>query len=367
MQGPRPVQQDEFPSLRILLNNALRSGGAGDMYDLFPTFLVPENRDNLLVYADGGQVVSHVGMTLRWASVGGCTAGVASIGAVATDPAYRGKGLATELMHTAMAQAHAWGADFMLISGGRGLYRRLGAADVGVDSSVSLDAGGAKALSGDIALAPYQENDLDACIALYERRQAYYRRPREEWETLMEARVCMCELFDAHVVRIKGTPCAYYVVSCDGELRNLRVMEFAGDGSAVAAGLGALVEAYQAKTVEMHVQAEDAALATLLRGAGAKSEPTPAMGTCLLLDAARLIERVRPYLEVRAGSGPAQDLSVVQDGAAYVFSCMGQSIACEDAMAAAELIFGNPERDRRTGVFTRLFPLPALWYGLSYV
>lgn len=367
MEGPRPIRQAELPALRRLLNHVFMPRGEGDMFALFPTFLSSANRGNLLVYADSGHIVSHVGMALQWASLGGCAVGVATIGAVATHPDQRGKGLASSLMDLACSQARDWGADIMLISGGRGLYRRLGAADVGVETSAVLSATDVDPLSSRVALEPYQSGDLGTCIALYGRRQACFHRPREVWETLLDAQVCMCQHVRTFIARIRGAACAYFVVSHDAEYGALRVLEFAGGPVAIAESLSALLRRFRASTIEVHLQAEDEGLATMLRGTGATLNRASAMGTCLLLDPARLIDRLRPHLAVRAGSAAADDLRLTPQGSAYALSSLGESVLCDGKAETAELLFGHPERDRRTGVFRSLFPIPCLWYGLSYV
>ena len=55
----------------------------------------------------------------------------ASVGSVCTHPDYRERGLATRLVEDALRICEQKEVALMLISGGRGLYRRQGCTDVG--------------------------------------------------------------------------------------------------------------------------------------------------------------------------------------------------------------------------------------------
>ncbi len=129
MEGPRALRAHELGSLSKLADTVFQSKNDGQMVYQFPVLFGSENHENLLVFVDGGKVVSHVGMVQRWASLAGCTVKVGLIGSVATYEDYRGKGLASQLFAAAAEKAVRDGCDFFMISGGRGLYRRAGAAD----------------------------------------------------------------------------------------------------------------------------------------------------------------------------------------------------------------------------------------------
>src|SRR5205085_4272748 len=89
------------------------------------------NCEQLLVARSGDCLVAHVGICIRDATILGSVIRVASIGAVGTEPEARGQGLASALMAEAAQHARDRGASLMLISGGRGLYHRLGYVEVG--------------------------------------------------------------------------------------------------------------------------------------------------------------------------------------------------------------------------------------------
>ena len=139
MEGPRPVKPGELPSLTRLADTIFADGEEGLMLASFPLLFDESNFENLFVFAKRGRIVSHVGMAQRWACLAGCTVRVACIGAVGTYEEHRGKGLATSLFEAACGKALSDGVDLMMISGGRGLYLRAGAAEVGCDYLTVLD------------------------------------------------------------------------------------------------------------------------------------------------------------------------------------------------------------------------------------
>lgn len=368
MEGPRSIKPEEIPSLGQLLDTVFSRGKAGEMFRFFPVFLAESNAANLFVYTDKGRVVSHVGTALHWASIAGCTVGVACVGAVATYEEYRGKGLATQLMDLACRRARAWGADFMMISGGRGLYRRLGAADVGCehDATVSGEAAERLAFEG-FALTEYTDADFDVCQTSYDRKIAHFIRPRSEWSAFLAARVAACTDVDVWVARVRGAPCGYWVAAQPPRDGEVRVIEFAGDAAALSATLHLLLQRYSCSSARLHLQAEDMVLRRLLVDAGAELKDANASGTYLLLDADRLIRRLTPFFEARVGRDAASTLQCRVEGDRYLFACGGDHAELHGKAAAAEFIFGNRTRSASRGCLGEAFPVPPLWYGLNYV
>ncbi len=101
-----------------------------------------ESREGGMVDLDfvlDGDVISHVGIRERKILIFGSWIVVGSIGGVATEEPYRNRGLATRLMERAVERIEEDGGDLMLVSGDRGLYRRLGCLPGGVFYRLELD------------------------------------------------------------------------------------------------------------------------------------------------------------------------------------------------------------------------------------
>ncbi|HOJ32923.1 MAG TPA: GNAT family N-acetyltransferase [Candidatus Hydrogenedentes bacterium] len=368
MEGPRPVRVEELPSLSELVDTVFTPGRRGEMFRWFPLFLSEYNAENLFVFVDQGRVVSHVGVALNRASIGGCAVGVACVGAVATYEEYRGRGLASELMHAAIRHADARGSDFMMISGGRGLYRRLGAADVGYEyrAEVGLDVANKMALD-QVALLPCSEEDLDMCARCYNQKAAHFVRSPFEWSVFLNERVCGCSDIDMWRVDYRGIGCGYWVVRRECKEGRLEVMEFGGDAVALSASLFRLLSHYAADRASIHLQEHDKVLRMILLDAGAILADASASGTYLLLNFSRLMERLVPFFESRVGRKAAEQLRYAEQDDVYTIQCWEETLRIEGKTALMESLFGNRNRGNLGGVFDKLFPVPALWYGLNYV
>jgi predicted N-acetyltransferase YhbS len=370
MEPPRHANPGELPSLLRLVDTVFTQENP-NMLQMFPTLFAESNAENLFVVADQGRIVSHVGMTLQRAALAGCSVGVACVGAVATYEEYRGKGFATHLMEVACERAKAWGADFMMISGGRGLYRRLGAADVGLDHQAEVGIDGARFLFLDgFYLEPVTDEDLPVCASLYETKTAHFLRTPSEWSAYFHSGFCMCRKTDLFLVRRGTATLAYCAVSHDAASRTVHLLEFAGDSVALAAVFHPLISRYEASTAWLHLQSHDTALRSLLTDAGASLEPGSTSGTFLLLDLERLLRRMQPFFETRVGYRAARDFRVREEDGCFCFSGNGE-VAYERVasgkMEATERIFGSRKHDGGEGLLGRAFPIPSLWYGLSYV
>ncbi len=136
LQGPRAAHEEEIDALIGLATDAFNPDGvpAGnpDMGAAFPTLFCPDNLPNLRIVTDEGRPVSMAGFTVREISVQGTRIRVACVGAVCTLASHRGRGIAAAIMEDVAAEAGARGAVMLLISGGRGLYRRMGCIDAGM-------------------------------------------------------------------------------------------------------------------------------------------------------------------------------------------------------------------------------------------
>src|SRR5205085_1329432 len=130
-----------LPEVVRLANQVFRPRG-GDMAAEYPLEFNVANCDQLRVIEVDGRLLSHVGLSIRDAFIGGSALRVASVGGVCTAPEHRGQGFASALMADAAQHARSCGAQLMLISGGRGLYHRLGYVTVGEFRRTSISEAG---------------------------------------------------------------------------------------------------------------------------------------------------------------------------------------------------------------------------------
>ncbi len=368
LDGPRHLEPHELPALDDLVDDVFMDGAPGSMHQAFSTLFNEQNVDNLLVFSDGDRIVSHVGRTERWASLGGCTLRVGLVGAVATDETHRGKALASRLLAQACAEATAGGVDFFMISGGRGLYRRMGAADVGLDFRATVERAVADGLTiADVAIRPFEDGDLRVWTAAYQQKVAYYIRPTLDWASAIQSRICQTYDVDFLTITYAGRPCGYIICRVSQQDWRCRVMEYAGDAILVLGALAQVMERHDAKTLQLTVQGTDPILLEHLNRARASLEPIHTSGTLLVLNFRQLLDRLRPWFETTAGPEAARSLAVLTEEGRFVFTCGDESAELDDLMSAEEFVFGHHERNRPSGVFAKLFPAPSLRYGLSFI
>jgi GNAT superfamily N-acetyltransferase len=362
-------REDELPSLVDLANRVFRSGRAGDMGAEYPLVFEPANVENLRVARADGRIVSHVGICLRDASILGARVHVASIGAVATDPDHRGRGLASRLMEEARRHAVQQGASLMLISGGRGLYIRLGYVQVG--SFLSHQS--REELGEGLEVREFVDADLAAVAALYQAEPVRFFRPMSDWHRLVAAGRLMNQPADLLVIDESGGLIAYLGVQLPtpGTAGPVRVREFAGSRSAITAALPAVARRYGAATAEVVVRSCDVNWRFAARAHCLSGTPVAFPGTVGVIDPARFLCAVRPLIEERV-----EGLTLEPAGEGAILSGGGHRVELTSRGRLEALVFGGataeahavPEIPDALGALTdAAFPLSLPWYGYNYV
>ena len=398
IDGPRALRPGEMPALRALEEAVFRPG----MPDEYPQVFHEGNLDGLTVCFDGERCVSHAGMVTRGASILGCRVDLGMIGGVATDPDYRGQGLAGACVDHALAKARRDGLDFVLVSGDRSLYLRRGCATVGRDALFTLDPAAAARLADAapalglprVRIEALAEGD-DAVALLsdiYRREPVRFLRHREDYADLMRCGVVLDRPSDFVAVRDAGagTSLAYAIAPrertdapADKPAPTPLLAEVSGDRRAIVAALPLLLRRYErASGLRLHVSRHDAPLRDLLTRAGVPSEPAAAEGTVRLVNFPQMMERLRPLWTEALGRTQAARLSFAEEGDDCVFLYERDDARGAGALRlgvgdAARLVFGTADRKDESllegadpelaEALRAVLPVPALWYGLSFV
>jgi predicted N-acetyltransferase YhbS len=392
VDGPRALRPDEWQQVQSLVDSTF--GRA--VYADYPQLFNQANRPNLRVIAVDGRVVSHVGFNRRPATLLGCRVDVACVGGVATASEYRGRGFASALFEDACARAAAGGADLMLVSGARGLYRRAGCRRVGRDFEYALTpqyAPRLRSLGEDVEVeAVTSASAATAELApLYLTEPVRFLRPREDWEWALATGCVMDRPSEFVALRRAGRAGAYAVVWRPAPARTgrpaappvTRVAEYAGDRSTLVAGLASLVLRYRVSRLVLHVAAWDVVLRSILDSGGVPASPAPAWGTLRIVNAAQLIDRLRPHFAAHLGQRFADGLSCrVEASTGLAEGRFGLRHARQEVVVGgrgdlAGYLFGSVDEAAATGAtpagaaslqaqLAAALPLPALWYGLNH-
>ena len=376
MEGPRGLKAQEFESLCTLVNTVFRSDGAGRMEEQYPLLFASENFDHLFVMVDQGAVVSHVGALTRDISVLGCRMSTMSIGAVATYASHRGQGLATRLMKAAVRKALDQDAVLMPISGGRGLYTRLGARRIGQFALYTVHRDTLPASETDIHRAT--SADLPEMTRLYAEEPSRYVRSSADFGTAVNAEWICDRDGETVVVCEGGRPVAYAGVQKhrpggEDDSRRSRLAEIAGSRSALLRALPDLYDRYGVDCIEIVTGASDRELASRLLPHGVTATAQGFTGTVLVLQPERLLRVFEDYIADVLGKG-ALEWDVSGESVAFRSGGQEHAVATNDLGA---LVFGVVEPDDDPGgkipsgplrtALEQVFPLQLPWYGFNFV
>ncbi len=380
MDGPRGTRLEEKESLRKCVGTVFRP----TLWDEYPQLFSDDNLDNCRVMVHDGQVVTHIGMLIRDASLLGCRIRVCNIGAVGTLPDFRKRGLASQTFADACARAAREGCDLMIVSGDRNLYRMAGCRRVGRDVEYTVTREDAARLGegfnpcrAAVTLDPASEQDQETLLRLYQREPVRFIRRREDYARAMRCGFVMNRPSDFWLLKRDGAVAAYAIFNRPQPAdKQTRLAEYAGCRSAVTAALPHIMASRNLEKLTVHVLGSDTVFQGLLSGRGLAPTPAHAAGTVRIVNFAQLMERMRPHLEETLGASLARRLSFAEEGGRFVFLFGGERAELSDRGDVARLLFGAPDHSDAGLIaedhpvmraLRRALPFPALWYGISYV
>jgi len=376
--GPRALKPDEFESLLELVNAIFYTGRGWPpvMGDDYLLLFNPDNFHNLRVIREDDRIVAHVGTTIQDASILGCHVRVGNIGGVCCEPSLRNRGFAGACFDDACANALSQGVDFLLISGDRSLYRRAGCRRVGLDAEFTVTPEAAAMLKcRGVTHERYRDEHLEAMKRLYENEPVRYLRPREHWQRFIRNASSAQHHSDLWIVRRGSAIVAYCALEPSEPGESSALEEYAGDRTALLGALDGLMAQQQLKALAIHTQPHDIALNALLTGCPLQPRSAHASGTQLILNFPQFMHRLHPLMEERAGALEASRLSFREYNGTFVFAYDGDTFIATSRGGAAQVVWGTYEKHewqwmregRGKDVLSRIFPIPALWYGFSYV
>lgn len=229
----RVATPSDLPQIRVLADRVFRSRRDGHMADEFPHLYDESNAHHWVIAQDGDTICSIVGAMVWPAVMAGGATTVASVGSVATDPSYRGRGLASQLLRLAEHRLSDEGARLMLISGDLPLYTKFGARAIGrvtwhpfpqkvrSDSSYHVRP-----------LDPHQ--DATVIARLNQTRSTRFGRSHRELEILLRVQPLTAVeqgIPTSYIVERQGRPVTYVIVNHKPSRGSepSRVTEWAGD------------------------------------------------------------------------------------------------------------------------------------------
>ncbi|MFN4227262.1 MAG: GNAT family N-acetyltransferase [Candidatus Ratteibacteria bacterium] len=132
-------------------------------------------KGNTFIIVEDKKIVSFVGMVEEEIVVYGYKMKIGEIGNVCTHPDYRGKGYASILLQKAIEKAKKDNLSYLMISGSRSLYKRIGA--VSMLYYFYQIKGKEKKL--DFKIRRYKDKMYRDCIKIYQKEPVRFLRERD--------------------------------------------------------------------------------------------------------------------------------------------------------------------------------------------
>lgn len=348
----RLIKPTELDQAALLADSIFREAGGTSMKELFPLIFRPGFSHSYAAIADDGTVAAFMGLVPSTLRAGEALLNVFFIGAVCTAPAYRGQGLAGQLLQLCQNHAANAGASLLFVSGDRSLYTRAGCVPFGGTQFAELDVSSAQALAAAAGeawtLRPMQPGDFfEVNRLLNEREAGHVYSPGElalllgaeayagvlglSQRTLVAVRDGSIEGFAAMAVPAAGVPAPSPATA----------VEWAGQPSAVAALLAKAALCSGVGTLQVPVPWQERSLLALLRDAGASLSAGANSGTVCIADREVLLRQTEVC---RKG----MDLSSIQGDKELI-----------------SLLF-DPESPLRASVNDKAIPLPYM-SGLHFI
>ena len=380
MEGPRAARADELAAVVELANTVFGEHGSYDMGRWFPTLFCRENLGHLRVFVDDARPVSLAGFTLDRIVTPGVSFTAACIGSVCTLKSHQGRGLGTRLMEDCVAQAREEGGDALLISGGRGLYRRMGCISAGGYFTVAIPRGVAPrtfpSLSGS-EVREWKEEDLPYLAALQKGEPIRFERTPDRFRALLMSGWLADHPGRTWVVETGSGIAAYLsiqdAVDAPGG-RVISVQEIGGSRLAILAAVPRLLERYDAARVDIRCLDADLEMKTLAAQLGLDTMPSGFDGTVRVIDPAAAGSILTRLARCILPSREAAALSFAADATGLAIRLAGEEHRVQGFEDLTALLFGSSERPAPPPVYGpirdllgKILPIPLVNYGLNYI
>ena len=322
------------------------------------------------IIAQDGKPVSVIYMLYSHLSLEGARVKVVSFGGVCTHPDYRGRGIATELLSACIEEATGAGARLLIISGGRGLYRRAHAVPVGPVYLATLRPETVSTADSGVTARAAEREDWPTLAALHAAESVRFVRPAARYVGALwhgnQREVWLLEQGG----EAQGYACLSHLWGI-GPREPIRALsEYGGARSALLDGLPSLLAAGELKELRGAFPTHDRELTYLLRqrGVALKRETIPSH-TVRLLNLDGLMGDLRPRFTTRLAVPDLRAFHGTQSGESCTFQ-LGEETAELDLSQAGLLVLGGMTKPKVAGdlgrVLNTVFPVPLPLPGLNY-
>ncbi|RCX23277.1 acetyltransferase (GNAT) family protein [Fontibacillus phaseoli] len=298
----RRVRENELNQAVALANTVFCGDNQKDMGFFFPTLFQAGISHSYGAFDGEGRLVSFMGLVPLVISSGSARLIAFSVGAVCTEPQFRGLGLAGELLKQCREHARRAGASLLFISGDRSLYTRAGSLAFGQAAKYQI---GPQALAGSGTKLHSRDmiaEDIFALHALLSQKTAFIEWSVQELQQFVgsgpfagvsgqEQHIKIAESSEGGIAAA-----AVFMVpasSEEGSHRSGQMLEWAGEPEAVMSLIADVISGYHLDDLMAVLPWQDTAVSGILQAAGIQPETQNNAGTVLIADTAALIRQAR--------------------------------------------------------------------------
>lgn len=347
MEGPRTARKEELQEVINLVNLVFRTSGNLNptMGQEFPLLLGENNLDNMWVILEDGKVVSNINYYPTTISIENTKVKVASIGAVCTNPNFRGKGYASTILDNLELKVVNEGAEIMLVSGGRGLYRRKNCVDAGGFCKANLIPN--TKVNGSITLSEINDDNIDEAIRIYNKEPIRFNRIYNEFKGFHKGVMTPWGnmFFKSYLINFNSKPIAYIVVRFFVDSKRAEIREFAGDRASIIHGIYHLIKNKNLDKCTLTFHCNDV-IKQCLEDYGVELKQVNQAGTVKILNFTSLMNSLKPYMEQYIPMETLQDLRFKEIDEKYFINLGNEQLEISNMGDLAQLIFGQTQEDK---------------------
>ncbi|GGH24329.1 GNAT family N-acetyltransferase [Paenibacillus segetis] len=331
----RRVTGHELGQAAALANKVFCKDGEQYMGSAFPTIFEAGVSHSYGAFNEKGDLVAFMGMVPQLIRSNQAELRVFFIGAVCTDPDYRGRGLASNLLTLCSEHAKDAGASLMFISGDLPLYTNAGSVYYGKSTQFIIDAPVMDKLAAEHNAWNFRDMQPEDIFVVHELltsqtgtikwgipdlQQAISVAPMAKVSKLTQAiRVAEIPGKGIRAVVVLGLPKSATVSEMEPTRFDGTVIEWAGSPEAVATLLSHSFLHFNLSSLQMNLPWQYTQLAASLKSAGAQSTESTNAGTVLVVDKAALITQASLDANVAQDLTYAELCSLLFDPSSEVF------------------------------------------------
>ena len=351
----RRLRADEFEQAIQLADKTFRDQEHTSMGQAFPHVFSAELGQSFGAF-DGETLISFMGLVPATLQIGAATLTIFSIGSVCTHENYRQQGISTKILHEIYRYTDQATASLLFVSGDRGMYMRNQCYHFGKTSNYRIgkrDSG----YDGEIRLG--QPEDIFQIDGLRRTTKVRYDSSIWEWQVLLEAGAY------PSIFKMKQ---ALYVASRDGVIEGYAVMgmpttssteqqaivtEWGGNTKAVYEIFQNVLAQGLVQEIGLTIPWHEEFCEELSQHPYKEQENS---GTIHIVNAARLLEQLKPYLHQK-NTQVAQSLTIeMVDDNHVILHYSGENLR----LTLEELVtlLFVPQEDHLLGELQTIFPIP---------